>query len=104
MDKINKLEKILKTHPSFASFRNITIAIMKESKKAEYYGTSVKQFLAIGNEKYSIDGLIFVNKRDTQDDAKLVHIVAHEASHLTDDKVSIEEFVTFLDSKLKEGK
>lgn len=74
---------------------------MKKSKKEEYYGTSVKRYYSMtgnkGRDNFGAVGFVYINYADIVDFDMLLKVVAHEVSHLLDDKAGVEqEILDFL--------
>jgi len=71
---------------------------MKDDKKNEYWGTSVRRFVTDGEKQYHEIGTIYVNLKDCEDSAKIVDIVKHELKHLIDDKLILKEVIKNIDN------
>ena len=69
----------------------IVITIMKDAKKDEYWGTSVRRFLTDGESKFNQEGTVYINLRDVEDREKVIKIIRHELTHLIDDKIDLEK-------------
>jgi len=77
---------------------HLKIEVMRESKKDNYWATSVKRFVTDGVDKFKEEGIIRVNLRDIGNDMdKFLCGIAHEASHLLDDGPNLrEEILAYL--------
>jgi hypothetical protein len=64
---------------------------MKDLKKDEFWGTSVRRFITDGEEKHNEVGLIFINFRDSEDLLNVIEIVKHELTHLIDNKKDLRK-------------
>lgn len=99
---LGELEKTLAQYPVLAGLR-ISIRALPELKKDAYWGSSTLRYVTDGAEKFGTEGAIGINLRDATSVNKVLETVAHEASHLTGDKVPAEDILRFLRSSL-EGK
>lgn len=77
-------------------FDRLEIEVMREPKKVDYYGTSVKRYKQISgdntHEKWGLEGSIHINLRDIgDDDEKLLRVVSEEVAHLADDTPEFRE-------------
>ena len=103
-DLITELTAKLKAMPEFKSFETLEILILKDHKKVDYWGTSIKRYyqetkLRGNGYKSVISGSIYVNVRDSRNAEMVIKIVAHEASHLVDGVISEEEMIARLGEK-----
>jgi hypothetical protein len=89
MDRLLKIQRLLQKHPDFL-FIKLHVKRMRDKKKDEYYGTSIKTFLEDNNGRYNQEGYIYLNIRDTSDFTQLLIVAAHEAWHIIDDKPGFE--------------
>lgn len=88
---MTKIEKLLISYPTIADFQfsKFKVKVMREAKKPDYYGTSVKRFKQLTNhtneskETWDTEGYIYLNLRDIESEDKLLRIIAEETSHLT---------------------
>jgi hypothetical protein len=75
----------------------IKIIPMRTNKKEEYWGTSVKKFIAVLNRKgddairFQETGSIYLNLRDATEKRKLANIIIHELEHLLEDEKDLLE-------------
>jgi len=55
---------------------------MKDIKKDNYWGTSVKKYITDGENNYNEEGFIYLNLRDCKDIGKILDTIDHELEHL----------------------
>ena len=99
MKNIKDILQALK--PYIPATMDIKIEALKNKKKNEYWATSIKRYVTNGHDKFNEEGIIYLNLRDIKSDSVLLEAVAHEMSHLLDDKVPKEEILGYLKEKVK---
>jgi len=70
---------------------------MKDSKKEDYWGTSIRKFLTDGETRFDEEGIIYINTRDAGDRNKIIQIILHELEHLIDDKENLNTLYNNID-------
>jgi len=107
---LKRIEEALLKHPAIAEFgfTRFHVRQMREKKKNNYYGTSVKRYSQMSGhgttEEWGIIGTIYLNLRDIDGQDMLYRVAAEEATHLMDDKENLkEELYQYLKVMLGEG-
>jgi hypothetical protein len=75
---------------------------MRERKKDNYWGTSVRHYITDGVNKFKEEGVIYINLRDSPSDNKIIEVIKHELSHIIDNQEDLKNMLHDLD-ELKEG-
>src|SRR4030042_4445690 len=91
-DFLKDVRIALKELPEFKKMK-VRIVVMKSPKKEENYGTSIRRFITDGEDKYSDEGVVYINFRDSPDLDTILSIIAHEVEHLLDDRPGMKEKV-----------
>ena len=88
------IESKLAQHPDLQGTR-IRIQVMPKEGKGTLWAYCTLTYITDGASQYSREASILVNTRDT-DEGKQMEAVAHEVCHLTGDRVSPGEMLTYL--------
>ena len=89
-----EFEACLKNLPEFKGFDRITVEEIKEDKKPDYWGTSIKRYTTDGADNFNVRGYIYINTRDIGTYSKLLEAIVHEGAHLLEDKSDIREVLS----------
>ena len=93
----------------------VAISLMADTKKDDYWGTSVSTFITDGNDDYNKKSVIYINmkKGDEGGEAKppLIQVIKHELDHIVENKVIYKEmcdeidviYRRYLDEKKEKG-
>lgn len=85
---LDTIKELLENTGLFSGFCTLKVKRMEnEPSKNEMYGAAVKRFVRkSGDTKkdFDVEGTIYLNARDIEDNDKMLQVIAEEASHLVD--------------------
>ena len=97
-----KLSNIIQEHNKNTHTIKLKIEEMRDFKKDNYWGTSVRHYTSDGKNKYNEVGTIYINRRDCVDDNKIIQVLKHEFKHLIDKATELDWLLNEL-RKVEEG-
>ena len=88
MDKQAKWAYALEIASKLAKYHSfsevaLTVAIMKEEKKDQYYATVVQNYDTDGFDVFNREATIYLNLRDLKSREMIEEAMVHESSHIT---------------------
>ena len=98
---LKDMTPIIRNDAKFSHFEMLTVNVMAETDKEDYFGTSYRRYVTDGTDNFHEEGEIFVNIWDIEGPDMLIKVVAHEAAHLIEGIEGFDEMKEALDTFLR---